>query len=58
MPPVPVAVNVTAVPTVPVVGPEIETANPAMIIMFADPVAVFAFASVIITETVKRPAEL
>jgi hypothetical protein len=58
VPPVPVAVNVTAVPTVPVAGPEIETAKPAMIVMLADPVAVFVFASVITTETVNGPAEL
>src|SRR5205807_6874518 len=53
VPPVPVAVNVTAVPTVPIVGPPIVTASvSALIVIVADVVAVLAFASVMITETV------
>ena len=59
MPPEPVAVKVTAVPTVPVVGPAMETDKaPGVIDMLTDPVAVFAFASVIVTETVNVPGEL
>ena len=59
VPPVPVAVKVTVVPTVPVVGPAMETDKaPGVIDMLADPVAVFALASVIATETVNVPGEL
>ena len=55
-PPEPVAVKVTAVPTVPVVGPAIETdkGNAAMVTV-ADAVAETALASVIVTETVFVP---
>jgi len=53
VPPVPVAVNVTGVPTVPVVGPLIVTARASgLIVMLADAVAVFALVSVTVTETV------
>ncbi len=56
VPPEPVAVNVTAVPTVPAVGPAIVTVNGnAAIVTVADAVAVAAFASVIVTETVLLP---
>jgi len=59
VPPVPVAVKVTVVPTVPVDGPAMETDRaPGVIDMLADPVAVFALASVIVTETVNVPGEL
>src|SRR6266568_2898839 len=55
-PPEPVAVNVTAVPTVPVVGPAMETARGnGLIVTVADAVAVTAFASVIVTDTVLVP---
>src|SRR6266568_78720 len=58
-PPEPVAVNVTAVPTVPVVGPAMETARGrALIAIVADAVAVAALASVIVTETVLLPFTL
>ena len=53
VPPEPVAVNVTAVPTVPVVGPLIVTARArGLIVMLAEALAVFALVSVIVTETV------
>src|SRR6266705_6443555 len=56
VPPEPVAVKVTAVPTVPVAGPAIETARGnGLIVTVADAVAVTAFASVIVTETVFVP---
>jgi hypothetical protein len=59
VPPVPAAVNVTAAPTVPVVGPPIVTASVSGLIMIvAEAVAVFAFPSVMITETVKVPLTL
>jgi hypothetical protein len=49
-------VNVTAVPTVPVVGPAIETVRAnGLIVTVAEAVAVTAFASVIVTETVFDP---
>ena len=52
-PPVAEAVNVTAVPVAPVVGPLTETASAsAETVVVADPVAVLAFASVAVTETV------
>jgi hypothetical protein len=56
VPPEPVAVKLTAVPTVPVAGPAIETVsgNAAMVTV-ADAVAVAAFASVIVTDTVLVP---
>jgi hypothetical protein len=56
VPPEPIAVNATAVPTVPVVGPEIVTVNgrPA-IVTVADAVAVTALPSVTVTETVLDP---
>ena len=53
VPPVPVAVNVIGVPVVPVVGPLIETVSASgeiVIVVVAD--AVFAFVSVVVTETV------
>ena len=47
------AVKVTAVPTVPVVGPLIVTARArGLIVTLVDAVAVLAFASVMVTETV------
>jgi len=53
VPPDPVAVNVTAVPTVPVVGPDTVTASVSgEITTVIEPVAVFALASVAVTETV------
>ena len=53
VPPVAVEVNVTAVPTVPVVGPEMDTARVSgLITMLAEAVAVLALASVIVTLTV------
>jgi hypothetical protein len=57
VPPEPVAVNVTEVPTVPLVGPLIVTENgPAgAMVIVADAVAVAAFAEVTITETVFVP---
>ena len=59
VPPVPVAVNVTAVPVVPVVGPLIETASASgEIVIVADADAVFAFVSVTVTEIVKVPFAL
>ena len=59
VPPDPVAVKVTAVPTVPVVGPPTVTARVSgLIVIVAEAVAVFAFASVIMTETVNVPFAL
>ena len=59
VPPEPVAVNVTAVPTVPVVGPLIVTARAnGLMVIVAEAVAVFAFVSVIVTETVLEPFTL
>jgi hypothetical protein len=56
VPPEPVAVKVTAVPTVPVVGPLIVTASVnGLIVMVAEAVAVTALASVIVTDTVLVP---
>jgi len=53
VPPDPVAVNVTAVPKVPVVGPLIVTASVSGLTrMSAGTVAVIAFASVTVTVTV------
>ena len=52
----PVAVNVTAVPTVPVVGPLMATASASgLIAMVAELEAVLALASVIVTDTVNDP---
>jgi len=59
VPPDPAAVKAAAVPTVPVVGPMIATARArGLIVMDADLVAVFAFASVIVTDTVYDPLTL
>ena len=59
VPPVAVAVKVTAVPTVPVVGPLIVTARASgLIVMLADAVAVFALVSVTVTDTVYVPLTL
>jgi hypothetical protein len=59
VPPEPVAVKATAVPTVPVDGPAIETVNGnAAIVTVAEAVAVTALASVIVTETVFDPLTL
>jgi hypothetical protein len=56
VPPEPVAVNVTAVPTVPDAGPAIDTVSGSgLIVIVADAVAVTAFESVIVTETVFEP---
>jgi hypothetical protein len=56
VPPLPVAVKVTAVPTVPVVGPAIVTAGGVPDIeIVVDAVAVTALASVIVTDTVLLP---
>jgi len=56
VPPEPVAVKVTAVPTVPVVGPAIVTDNgSAAIVTVAEAVAVAALASLIVTDTVLVP---
>jgi len=53
VPPLAVAVNVTAVPVVPVVGPAMLTVNASgEIVIVADAVAVLAFASVAVTVTV------
>lgn len=59
MPPDPVAVKVTAVPVVPVVGPLIETprAN-GLTTIEQEADAVFAFASVTVSVTVNVPFEL
>jgi hypothetical protein len=59
VPPDPVAVKVTAVPAVPVVGPLIATARVrGLIVMVAVAVAVLAFASVTVTLIVKVPLAL
>jgi hypothetical protein len=59
VPPDPVAVNVTGVPTVPLVGPLIVTARASgLIVIVADAVAVLLFASVIVTDTVLVPLTL
>jgi hypothetical protein len=60
VPPLPVAVNVTAVPTVPVVGPEMATATgvAGLIVIVVEPEDVAALASVIVTETVLDPFTL
>jgi hypothetical protein len=51
-----VALKVTAVPVVPVVGPLIDTARArGLITIVADAVDVAAFASVAVTDTVKVP---
>src|SRR4029077_9846778 len=56
VPPVAVAVNVTAVPTVPVVGPDIETASvTGFMTIVAEAVAVFALPSVAVSDTVNVP---
>ena len=56
MPPEPVAVKVTEVPTVPVAGPDIVTARASgLIVIDADAVAVFALVSVAVTDTVYVP---
>jgi diaminopimelate epimerase len=57
--PVADAVNVTAVPTVPVVGPEMDTVcGSGAIAIVADAVAVFALESVTVTVTVWEPLTL
>jgi len=59
VPPDPVAVNVTAVPTVPVAGPLTVTASASgLIVIVADAVAVLLFESVIVTDTVLVPLAL
>jgi len=56
VPPDPVAVKVTADATPPVVGPDIETASAnGLITIVADAVAVCAFPSVAVTETMNVP---
>ena len=56
VPPDPVAVKVTAVPEVPLVGPLIVTAKAnGLMFVVADAVAVTALASVMVTETVLVP---
>ncbi len=56
VPPEPVAVKVTAVPTVPVAGPAIETVSGrAAMVTVADAVAVTRLPSVIVTDTVLLP---
>jgi hypothetical protein len=56
VPPEPVAVKVTAIPTVPVVGPVTVTAGGIVDIeIVADAVAVTMLASVIVTDTVLLP---
>jgi hypothetical protein len=53
VPPVAVAVKVTAVATVPVVGPETEAASVSgLMTIVADATAVFVLALVTVTETV------
>ena len=57
IPPVTATVHVRAVPTVPVAGHVIaKPLRPPLILMVADMVAVFALASVTVTETVYDPA--
>jgi hypothetical protein len=59
VPPVVDAVNVSAVPTVPVVGPVIDAASVSgEIVIDAVPVAVFVFASVAKTDTEYVPLVL
>jgi len=60
VPPEPVAVKETAVPTVPDVGPETVTAraNPGPMGILVDAVAVFVLAEVTVTDTVKVPFTL
>ncbi len=59
MPPVADAVQATAVPTVPVAGQLIDAANArGAIVTVADADAVFAFASVTVTEIVSVPFTL
>ena len=59
VPPVPVAVKVTGVPTPPVVGPETVTASVSgLTVIVADAVAVFALESVIMTDTMWDPFTL
>ena len=48
-------VNLTGVPTEPVVGPVIETAKAVEIRICLELVVVWVFASVIVTETVNVP---
>jgi hypothetical protein len=56
LPPEPVAVNVTEVPTVPLVGPDMLTVRgKGLILIVADAVAVAALASVAVTDTVLVP---
>ncbi len=56
VPPEPVAVKATGVPTVPVAGPEIVTVNGrAAIVTVAEAVAVTRLPSVIVTDTVLLP---
>jgi hypothetical protein len=56
LPPEPVAVKVTAVPTVPLAGPAIvTTSGSALMVIVADAVAVAALASVAVTDTVLVP---
>ena len=57
VPPDAVAVKATAVPTVPVAGPEMVTASaiPGPIVIVADAEAVTALPSVIVTDTVLVP---
>ena len=59
MPPDPVAVNVTGVPTPADVGPATVTASVSgLMVMETDAVAVFPLVSVIVTETVSVPFTL
>ena len=59
MPPDPVAVKVTATLGLPVVGPAMVTAKVnGLMTMLAEAVAVLAFESVTVTETVKVPFAL
>jgi hypothetical protein len=57
VPPVPVAVNATEVPTVPVVGPLIVTVTgpEGAIVIVTDAVAITVFALVAVTDTVLLP---
>ena len=59
VPPDPVAVKVTAVPTAPVVGPLIVTASAnGLIVIVAELEAVAELASVTVTDTVWEPLTL
>ena len=59
VPPDPVAVKATAVPTVPVVGPPTVTARVSgLIAILAELEALLELASVIVTETVNDPLAL